>query len=85
MVLCIITINERKVKRMVDYTDINARAIDTWVDEGWEWSVPITREAFEEAKNGKWDVLLTPTLMLFSIADEAILKRRRLGAVQPHF
>jgi predicted acetyltransferase/predicted SAM-dependent methyltransferase len=44
-----------------NYTDINARAIDKWVDNGWEWSVPITHEVFMEAKNGKWDVLLTPT------------------------
>ena len=46
---------------MDNYTDINARAIDKWVDSGWEWSVPVSREEFTEAKNGKWDVLLTPT------------------------
>ena len=43
------------------YTDINAAAIDRWVEEGWEWGVPISHEAFERAKAGDWDVVLTPT------------------------
>ena len=43
------------------YTDINALAIDEWADNDWEWSIPISREVFAEAKNGNWDVLLTPT------------------------
>ncbi len=43
------------------YQDINAAAIDRWVDEGWEWGVPISHEVFVDALNGKWDVLLTPT------------------------
>ena len=43
------------------YADINARTIDRWVEEGWEWGVPIDRAAFERAKKGEWDVLLTPT------------------------
>jgi len=42
------------------YTDKNARAIDIWVDEGWEWGQPISHEAFMAAQNGNWDVLLTP-------------------------
>ncbi|MCL1848238.1 MAG: class I SAM-dependent methyltransferase [Clostridiales bacterium] len=46
---------------MDNYTDVNARVIDRWADNGWEWSIPITREAYADAKNGKWDVLLTPT------------------------
>ena len=46
---------------MENYTDINARAIDRWVEAGWEWGIPITREVFANAQNGKWDVLLTPT------------------------
>ena len=44
-----------------NYTDINAKTIDRWVDEGWEWSIPITHEEYEKAKNGEWNVLLTPT------------------------
>lgn len=43
------------------YTDINAETIDRWVEEGWEWGVPIDHSTFENAKNGVWDVLLTPT------------------------
>lgn len=43
------------------YQDINAAVIDRWVEEGWEWGVPITHEEFVAAQNGKWDVLLTPT------------------------
>ncbi|MDR2516466.1 MAG: class I SAM-dependent methyltransferase [Spirochaetaceae bacterium] len=42
------------------YTEINARTIDRWVDEGWEWGVPLTREAFKKARDGAWEVLLTP-------------------------
>ena len=45
----------------MNYTDINARAIDSWVKEGWEWGRPISHEAYEDALQGKWDVLLTPT------------------------
>jgi ubiquinone/menaquinone biosynthesis C-methylase UbiE len=42
------------------YADINAKAIDEWVKEGWGWGVPISHETYLDAKNGKWDVLLTP-------------------------
>ena len=45
---------------MIDYTDVNARTIDKWVEAGWEWSVPVTREAYAAAKVGDWDVGLTP-------------------------
>ena len=27
-----------------NYTDINAKAIDKWVEKGWEWSIPVTHE-----------------------------------------
>ena len=43
------------------YQDINAAAIDRWVEEGWEWGRPVSHEIFEAAKRGRWDVLLTPT------------------------
>ena len=43
------------------YTDINSKAIDKWVEEGWEWGRPITTEVFAAAKDGTWDVVLTPT------------------------
>ena len=44
------------------YQEINARTIDRWVEEGWEWGVPVSHETFENAKNGVWDVVLTPTV-----------------------
>ena len=43
------------------YTEINAMTIDKWVDEGWEWGVPISQAQFAEAKAGHWSMLLTPT------------------------
>ena len=43
------------------YQDINAETIDRWVEEGWEWGRPVSRETFEAAKNGVWEVYLTPT------------------------
>ena len=45
----------------MDYTEINSKTIDRWVEEGWEWGVPIDHETFIKAKNGEWDVGLTPT------------------------
>ena len=43
------------------YTEINSQTIDRWVEEGWEWGIPISHEAYLEAKNGNWSMLLTPT------------------------
>lgn len=45
----------------MSYQEINARTIDSWVKEGWEWGQPIDHAAFQAAKNGVWDVKLTPT------------------------
>ncbi|GHU87774.1 methyltransferase [Spirochaetia bacterium] len=45
-----------------NYADINAKTIDRWVRDGWEWGVPIDHEAYIKAKNGDWDVLLTPII-----------------------
>ncbi len=46
---------------MENYQDINARTIDRWVDEGWEWGKPISHEVYRKALDGEWDVYLTPT------------------------
>ena len=43
------------------YQDINSRTIDRWVRQGWEWGRPVSRETYEAALAGSWDVLLTPT------------------------
>ncbi|MGN1347147.1 MAG: class I SAM-dependent methyltransferase [Eubacteriales bacterium] len=45
----------------MNYTDINAKTIDRWVDEGWEWGIPISHEQYAAAKNGEFSLLLTPT------------------------
>ncbi len=46
---------------MMSYQEINARTIDLWVENGWEWGKPISHEAYEKAKSGTWDIFLTPT------------------------
>jgi SAM-dependent methyltransferase len=43
------------------YTEVNAKVIDQWVEEGWEWGRPIDHETYEKARNNDWNVLLTPT------------------------
>ena len=43
------------------YQDINSETIDRWCADGWEWGKPISHEEFLAAKQGRWDVLLTPT------------------------
>ena len=43
------------------YTDINAATIDRWVAEGWEWGKPVDAETCARARDGRWEVLLTPT------------------------
>jgi SAM-dependent methyltransferase len=45
----------------INYTAINAKTIDRWIDEGWEWGIPISHENYIKAINGEWNVLLTPT------------------------
>ena len=45
----------------MDYQSENARTIDRWVDEGWQWGVPISHDTFVAAQHGDWDILLTPT------------------------
>lgn len=43
------------------YQDINAKTIDSWCQNGWEWGIPITHEEYQRALNGEWKVYLTPT------------------------
>ena len=45
----------------MNYQQVNAHTIDNWVQDGWEWGIPITHEAYSEALAGKWNVYLTPT------------------------
>ena len=43
-----------------NYTEINSKTFDKWVEEGWEWGQPISHEIYERAKLGDWFVVLTP-------------------------
>ena len=43
------------------YQQINADTIDRWCRNGWEWGQPVSHEAYENARRGQWDVVLTPT------------------------
>lgn len=45
----------------MSYQDINAKTIDKWNEEGWQWGKPITHEEYISATKGIWQVLLTPT------------------------
>lgn len=45
----------------MDYQAINARTIDKWCRDGWEWGQPISHETYEKALRGEWGVYLTPT------------------------
>lgn len=44
------------------YTLYNAEAIDSWVEHGWEWGIPLSKEGYNSAKAGELKVLLTPTV-----------------------
>ena len=45
----------------MDYSEINSQTIDRWIQDCWEWGVPITHQAYLDALAGNWDVVLTPT------------------------
>lgn len=53
--------DETKVDFLDSYTEINAKTIDRWVDEGWEWGVAVSPELCAKARAGQWSVVLTPT------------------------
>lgn len=40
--------------------EYNSRAWDGYVDDGIEWSVPVTAEEIARAREGDWSVVLTP-------------------------
>lgn len=45
----------------MNYQKHNAKTIDQWCLDGWTWGQPITHEVFQQAKEGHWNVYLTPT------------------------
>ena len=68
------------------YTDINAMTIDSWAENGWEWSIPITHEEYLMAKNGRWNeikhMVLTPTKSIPIDWLNPYLKEGRLDGVK---
>jgi len=70
----------------IGYTEVNSKAIDTWVGEGWEWGIPITHEDFLKAKNGNWrdvpNAVLTPQKPVPVEWFEPFLKNDRLDGVR---
>ncbi|MDO5732951.1 MAG: methyltransferase domain-containing protein [Eubacteriales bacterium] len=44
----------------MNYQEINAKTIDRWANDGWEWAKPIDHSQYVQASQGQWDVLLTP-------------------------
>ncbi|MDR0838097.1 MAG: class I SAM-dependent methyltransferase [Oscillospiraceae bacterium] len=65
-----------------NYADVNAETFDRWVENGWEWGVPITREEYAAAGRGVWRVLLTPTKPVPSEWFAPFLKDGRLDGVK---
>ena len=45
----------------MNYREKNAETITKWVESGWVWGTEIDHDTFVKAKNGEWDVVLTPT------------------------
>lgn len=46
---------------MERYQDTNARTIDRWIKDGWEWGIPVSHETYARALRGEWSVQVTPT------------------------
>lgn len=61
------------------YTDINSETIDRWVDNGWEWGIPISHEEFLRAKCGETKIFLTPTKPVPSEWIPSLSGKRVLG------
>jgi len=64
-----------------NYVDVNARAIDSWVEAGWEWGVPISHQEYLKAKNGECSVVLTPQKIVPLEWYSPFLKDGRLDGV----
>lgn len=45
----------------MDYRKFNAKTIDEWCKNGWQWGQAISHEAYQKALQGEWEVFLTPT------------------------
>jgi SAM-dependent methyltransferase len=60
------------------YTEINSKTIDSWVSGGWEWGTPVTKEVCDLARQGIWDVVLTPLKPMPHEWFEPFIKDNRL-------
>ena len=45
----------------MDVRDLNRTAWDRLVDRGIRWSIPVGAESITAARNGEWEIYLTPT------------------------
>ena len=45
---------------LTTYQKINSKTIDDWNAQGWEWGKPISSKTYQDALNGKYEILLTP-------------------------
>ncbi len=46
----------------MDIRDYNREAWDAQVEQGNQWTVPVSSQVVAEARSGQWEVLLTPTI-----------------------
>lgn len=49
-----------KARELMDYAEYNRRAWDRQVELGNEWTVPVSEEIVAAARDGVWQVVLTP-------------------------
>jgi len=45
----------------MDIVNYNKSAWDNYVDKSDRWTIPVTEQELENAKNGNWNIILTPT------------------------
>jgi 2-polyprenyl-3-methyl-5-hydroxy-6-metoxy-1,4-benzoquinol methylase len=46
---------------MRDYVEYNSKAWDKQVENGNCWTVPVSKEIIEKARNGEWSILVSPS------------------------
>lgn len=64
------------------YAETNSKAIDKWVEDGWEWGKPISHNEFINAQNGIWNVVLTPQINVPHHWFDPFIKDNRLNNVR---
>lgn len=67
---------------MNDYTEINSKTWDIWAKNGCCWSIPVAHDVFMEARNGQWDVILTPCKPVPKAWFAPFLKNGRLDGIK---